>query len=257
MVSEGNRIIELAKYLSTLGISVNIGKNKARGHKGFFMHCSTDYRIDISKDISHKEILSTLLHEFAHFVHYKYDKCLKSLAFVFDGFSDDLREELIKITVLDISKDFASKLYDTKKSLREEIRVLNKRIKSDYPDFKMTEKNNKIEKNLPPALRYLLRYDNVRYNNKVYSVNKINELSLDDIEKDYIVLKSKQRAIKRINSRIARLNRYYNNPSELFARFVNLYYTNPEMTKKLAPKSYEKMKNSNIELFEKIDKIFS
>ena len=110
MVSEGNRIIELVKYLSTLGISVNIGKNRARGHKGIFMHCSTDYRIDISKDISQEEILSTLLHEFAHFVHYRYDKGLKSLAFVFDVFSDDLREELIKITVLDISKDFASKL---------------------------------------------------------------------------------------------------------------------------------------------------
>ena len=36
MVSERNRIIRLKEYFESLGIEVNIGKNKARGNKGFF-----------------------------------------------------------------------------------------------------------------------------------------------------------------------------------------------------------------------------
>ena len=35
-------------------------------------------------ELSDEEVLSVLLHEFAHYVHYKHDKKLKSLDFAFD-----------------------------------------------------------------------------------------------------------------------------------------------------------------------------
>ena len=62
--------------------------------------------------------------------------------------------------------------------------------------------------------------------------------------------------IKRINSRINRLNNYYGSYNELFARFVELYYTNFDKAVKLAPILCQKMENSDIKEFEKLDKIF-
>ena len=54
----------------------------------------------------------------------------------------------------------------------------------------------------------------------------------------YITLKSKKRMLGRINSRISKLNRYYNAPTELFARFVELYFLLPLKTKEIAPNAY-------------------
>ena len=257
MVSKRNRILELKEYLSALGISVNIGKNKARGHRGVFMHNFNDFRIDIAKNIDEEGVLSTLLHEFAHYIHYSYDKNLKSLSFVFEDFSDDIREELIKVTVEEVPKEYASKLYQAKQDINNDIKLLSADIKINYPLFKITEKNAEIEKTLPLPLRYLLKYDNVKYFNQILSVEKIDEdCSLNEVQKKYIKLKSKQRALKRINSRISRLNKYYNNNSELFARFVGAYYMKPDLTKRLAPKAYAKLQNSNIQLLNGINKIF-
>lgn len=258
MVSERNRILELTEYFSSLGINVNIGKTKARGHKGIFMHSPKDFRIDIAKNIDESSTISTLLHEFAHFVHYSYDKSLKSLDFVFDEFSEDIREELINITVQDIPKEFASELYNTKDCLNNDIKKLTQIIKTDYPEFKLSEKNKDIEKNLSLPIKYLLKYDNIKYFNRLFSVKNIDDyLDLSDTQKTYIKLKSKQRALKRINSKINRLNKYYNNYSELFARFIDAYYTKPNLTKKIAPKAFYKLQCANIKLFDKVNKIFN
>ena len=51
-------------YLRNLGLEVPLN-TKARGHSGF----CTDKRIDISKDLPENEVISVLLHEFAHFIH--------------------------------------------------------------------------------------------------------------------------------------------------------------------------------------------
>lgn len=258
MVSERNRIIELKEYFSNLGINVNIGKTKARGHKGIFLHSPEDSRIDIAKNINEADTLSALLHEFAHYVHYSYDKNLKSLSFVFDDFSDDIKEELIKVTVQDVPKEFASQLYNTKDSINNEIKNLSKIIKTHYPEFKLSENNKEIEKSLSLPVKYLLKYDNVKCFNRLLSVKNIDEhTNLNEVQKNYIKLKSKQRALKRINSKINRLNKYYNNTSELFARFIDAYYTKPDLTKKLAPIACSKLKNANIQLFDCINKIFN
>ena len=249
MDCERNRILNLKTYLTSLGIQLNIGKTKARGNKGFFLHKSDDFRIDISKCVNDANVLSVLLHEFAHYVHYSYDKTLSSLDFIFSNFEDELKEELVSVTVHSIPKEFASKLYTLKQNLESEIRSLSIDIKKDYPSFKLSDNCNTIEKQLPLCFKYLLKYDKVKFFNKVYSVDEIdNSTELDKVHLSYIKLKAKQRHLKRVNSKINRLNKYYNNPSELFARFIELYYTKNDMALKLAPKASSILRNSNIPL---------
>ena len=258
MVSQRNRIIELEKYLVSIGIDINIGKNKARGHKGVFMHRSDYSRIDISKNLNDEDILSVLLHEFAHYIHYSYDSSLKSLDFIFDEYTDEIKEELIKVTISDVSKEFATSLYEKKQSLMSEIKDLSNEIKKRYPEFKLSENFRLIEKSFTNPLKYLLKYDRVKIFNKLYSIDNLDkDFFVDKEQKDYILLKSKQRYLKRINSRINRLNKYYNNSSELFARFVSMYYTKPEKVKRLAPGAYQQMKNSELSYFKKIESIIT
>lgn len=256
MVSQRNRILELENYLRSVGIDVNIGRNKARGHKGLFMHRPDGFRIDISKNLDDDSVLAVLLHEFAHFLHYSFDSSLKSLDFIFDDFNDDLREELIRVTVLDVPKDFAQSLYKMKDALSSDIKHLYESIKQELPQFKLSENNNVIERGLSGALKYLLKYDRVKIYNQLYSVDDLdNDFSLSEVQKNYILLKSKQRSLKRVNSRINKLNKYYNNPSELFARFVGMYYTNPEKVKNMAPNAYNKISKSEIPQLKIINKI--
>ena len=139
MVSERNRILRLKEYFESLGIEVNIGKNKARGNKGFFRGTNNGaYRIDISKNIGEEETLSVLLHEFAHFVHFKYDKTLSSLDFAFDNITDMMNEELVNVTVKKIPKTEAKVLFDKKDKLTSEIKEMTKQIKQISPDFKLS-----------------------------------------------------------------------------------------------------------------------
>lgn len=257
MACERDRVVALKDYLSSLGVSVNIGINKARGHKGIFMHGFDVSRIDISKGLDCDEkILSVMLHEFAHYIHYFYDKSLSSLDFIFESVTDELKEELLKITVHDVPKNFAEALYSKKIQLNEELRILTKEIKSYHPEFKLSEKFIPVENSLAKPLYYLTRYDRVKYLNTIYETNNLNDYNLEDNQKLYIQIKSKQRALKRINSRINRINRYYNHPSELFARFIDSYYMNPEYTKKIAPNACKMILNTQIPFFSKLNNIF-
>jgi hypothetical protein len=169
------------------------------------------------------------------------------LDFVFGNYTDELREELIKVTVQEVPKEYASELYNAKLVTNNEIKTLTNQIKAVYPSFKQSEKFIELERSLPIPIRYLLKYDNVKYFNTLLSVNKLDEhKELNNVQKFYLKLKSKQRMLKRITSRINRLNKYYNNPTELFARFFDAYYTKPEITQKLAPIACSKLRNSRI-----------
>ena len=89
MASERNRILNLIEYIQSYGITVNIGKNKAQVNKGFFKVTNKEkYRIDIAKGLDEISILSCLVHEFSHFIHYKYDNTLKNLDFILDSKND-------------------------------------------------------------------------------------------------------------------------------------------------------------------------
>ena len=246
MAGQRDRILKIINYLESLGIEVNIGKNKARGNKGFFKTNNNSYRIDISKGLSEEETLRVLVHELAHYVHYCEDKTLKSLNFIFGKDYENFQEDLISLTVDAVPKDFANKLFDIRDSIKNEINDISKQIKAFYPDIRLSQDNNKIAKDISKSeYKYLLKYDKVRvfsgFRNKVYSIENLRK-EFPDIKPEherYLQLNSLKRKLRRINSRISRLNRYYNKPSELFARSMEYFILKPECMKHETPKLYE------------------
>ena len=238
MVSERDRILKIVNYLESLGINVNVSKNKARGHKGFFKCInSSSFRIDISNSLTEPEILKVLIHEFAHYIHYQNDKDLLSLEFAFGSDYEDFIDELIQITVDSVPKSFASGIFSRKETLNKEIKTISKIIKSEYPNFKRSKPFVPIESNLKNPFNYLVKYDRVKVNNKIYSIASLKENSenLSKIQIAYIDLKAKQRELSRLNSKILKYNKYYNRPTELFARFCELYFLNKNNASVLAP----------------------
>lgn len=197
MACERNRILDIVQYFESLGIEVNIGKNKARGNKGFFKACNKNFRIDIAKGQSEETILKTLVHEFAHYVHYNYDKTLKSLDFIIDE-NDELTEELIKLTVESIPKNSIAPIFKAKEEIKSEI-----------------------------------------------SKSSLNPFKLNFLQKE----------LRRINSKISRLNRYYNSPTELFARSIETYLLNRDTFIKNAPNLAKSYEQKNIPLIEELNKI--
>ena len=246
MACKRNRIIALKKYIESLGAEVNIAKNKARGNNGRFIYKNNNSKIEVSKKLSEDEILSSLTHEFAHFVHYNYNKKLNSLDFIFDNLTDELEEELINITVQTIPKDYAQRLFNLKDKLKNQLSEYLKTIKGIYPDFKQTTPYKAIEKRIKFPANYLLKYDNVKLMNKIYSVKRLeNDFSyMSECDIAYIRLKSAQRHIRNINSRINRLNKYYNNKSELFARCFDMYCNNSDKLKEFAPNVFKLLNNA-------------
>ena len=113
-----------------------------------------------------------------------------------------------------------------------------------YPEFKKSMPLKNLEKTLPLPAKYLLKYDRIKFMSRVYSIDKLNydDLSLSDLQKKYILLKSRQRLLCRLNYKINKLNKYYETPTELWARFVELYFTDAKKTKEIAPNIYNKFK---------------
>lgn len=246
MACTRDSIIKLVNYIESFGISVNIGKNKARGNKGFFKTNGKEYKIDIRKNLSEKEVIRILVHEFIHFVHYTYDKTLKSLDFIFPNCFDEYYEDLIKLTVDTVPKDFAMELFEKKTLLKNRADILAKKIKTTYPDIKLSNKNNFLNKEISKyGFKYLLKYDRVKilsgFSTKVLSVENLqNDFPhVNPIYCDYLILCSLKRQINRVNGKISRLNKYYNSLSELLARSFEYFVTEPETMKELTPKLYD------------------
>lgn len=238
MVNQRNVIVELKKYFESLGLVVNIGKTKARGNKGFFLNRGKEnYRIDISSGLDESGVLPTLLHEFAHYIHYEKDSSLTSLDFIFTNLSQKQSDELINVTIENIPKQMAKPLFDLKKDLENEIQKRVTVLQEMYPNFKKSSACSVIENKIKYPAKYLLKYDNVKVLFKVYSVNDLKEdfpLLRNDFVA-YIELKSLQRRLRKVNSRISKLNKYYNQPCELWAHFFELYFTNNEKAVSIAP----------------------
>lgn len=231
MACKRNCVIEeLVDYIESLGVIVNIGKTKARGNKGIFCTKNGCYRIDIAKTVKEENILSTLLHEFAHYIHYKYDSTLTSLDFLFGELSDVEKEELIGITVKKVPKDFAVSLYKAKEELEVQNKQYIKILKATYPEFKASERFRKLERGF------------FRFN-------------LTELQLSYIQLKSNQKYIAKINAKINKMNKYYNQPSELWARFFELYYTDRNSTQQIAPNVAEKFTRCELPEIVQINKI--
>lgn len=241
MVSERDRIISVANYLESLGIEVNIGKNKARGNRGIFLFNTKNQfnRIDISNTVKEEKVLQTIIHEYSHYIHRMYDSAMNSLDFVFGNYDGVIENELINITVNTISKITAKEIFAEKEKTTKQIKEISNVIKSNSV-YKSAKSFDEIKKSISYPLKYLANYDKVKIFNKNFSIENIDEYSLTNMEKQYLILKSKQRKLRRINSKISKLNKYYIKPSELFARFAETYFTDINTAKRIAPESCKK-----------------
>ena len=232
---------DLINYLKSLGIKVNT-KTKALGHQGFFRV----NRIDISKNIKTERIIPTLLHEFAHYIIFKIKPICKDFNPIFNDNSDIIYNELIKITNFVDENSTLDKWYKQKENIQQSIKNYEKIIKATYPNFKRNE-------NFKPFIKYsrfsdarhLIKYDAIKvlhwFSYKTYSIINL-ENEFPDMPKEfisYLKLKSCQRKQTSVSRKINKLKKYYKEPTELFARFIESLFINKEYTKELAAYTYK------------------
>ena len=136
-----------------------------------------------------------------------------------------------------------------KEQVKKKIKSLEAIIKKYYPNFMRSKKFKEFDKYIKKSkARYLLRYDRVKFVSPF--LRHIEILSIDGLEQDfpdmptafcaYIRLKSAQKKQARISARINKLNKYYEKPTELFARLVEGLYIDPNKTQALAPLACER-----------------
>lgn len=241
----------LIKYFRSLGLDVHTS-TKARGHQGFYMN----KRIDISKNIPEERVVPTLVHEFTHYIHAQIEPFMEktggSLEVIFDD-SDDIsryEKELIKVTNFVDNHSKCEKLKTHKLIIKDHIIECERIIKKKYPKFLRSKKFKDFDKYIKKSkAKYLLKYDRVKLISGMF-FKKVEVFSIDNIEKDfadmpkefaaYIRLRSYQKKQARVSARINKLNKYYNKPSELFARFVEGLYLNSKVVQNIAPYTYKR-----------------
>lgn len=240
------------KFLKDLGIDVHLN-TKARGNAGF----CTGSRIDVSKNLSEEKSKDVLLHEFAHYVHYKLEpdmaKTHGTLEKLFDTdeklIVEEIENELFQITLIVFNGQTTRRIEALKENLGTKIKEEREKIKKYYPNFQSGKKFKEFERYVRfSSAKYLLKYDRVIVRGGWFTMD--TTISVKTIEDDfpkmpeafvaYIRMKSYERHRNRINSRNARINRYLKQPTELFARFFQFYCSDIEGAKLLAPLSVKK-----------------
>lgn len=236
---------QLIKYFKSLGIEVHTS-TKARGHQGFFLK----NRIDISKNISEHRIIPTLLHEFAHYIHSKIEPDMNktdgNLSVLFKSENPIYLIELIKVTNFVDENSLCVRLYEHKDRVKKRIKELEEIIKIDYPKFMRSKKFKEFDRYIKKSkARYLLKYDRVKLIEGGLFRRTTKLFTIDNLEKDftdmprafaaYIRLKSFQKKQARISSRINKYKKYYQKPTELFARLVEGLYLDREWVEAIAP----------------------
>lgn len=236
---------ELINYFKSLGLEIHT-TTKARGHQGFFLK----NRIDISKNTPENRIIPTLLHEFAHYINNKIEPDINktggTLKKIFLSDNPIYKEELIKVTNFVDENSLFIKLFEHKDRIKSKIKTQEQIIKSEYPNFQRSKKFKEFEKYIHKSnAKYLLKYDRVKVIEGGIFSRKIKIYTIDSIEQDFpnmpaafiacIRLKSLQRKQSRISAKINRRKKYYERPTELFARFVEGLYLDREWVEALAP----------------------
>ena len=237
---------DIINYFKNLGIDVRT-KTKARGHQGFFLK----NRIDISKNIPEYRKVPTLIHEFAHYIHYRIEPEMQktggTLESLFNSTNPIIKSELLEVTHFVDENSLCKKLEKHKTLVKQRIKSEETIIKSDYPKFMRSKRFREFEKYIKKSdAKYLLKYDRIKLikgfwkkDVKIYSIDNI-ENDFPDMPKAfaaYIRLKSYQKKQARISSKINKSKKYYSKPTELFARFVESIFLDKEHTEKLAPLS--------------------
>lgn len=241
----GLREKELIKYFKSLGLEVHT-TTKARGHQGFYMK----NRIDISNNIPECRIIPTLLHEFTHYIHSKLEpQMLRTggrLEILFDDTNTECyKEELIEVTLFIDKNSKCEKLEQHKQLVKEKILEQERIIKKTYPKFQRSKKFKEFDNYIKKSnAKYLLKYDRVKLVTGMF-FKKCEIYSIENIEKDfcdmpeafaaYIRLNSWRKKQSRISAKINKLKKYYQKPTELFARLVEGLYLNPQRIQIIAP----------------------
>lgn len=240
---------QLIKYLESLGLMVNT-TTKARGHLGFFMK----NRIDISRNVPKYRVIPTLLHEFAHYIHYGLEpdiaKTGGTFTKIFREENPVFETELFKVTNFVDENSLCVRLFEHKARIKEQIKEYENIIKKDYPGFLRSKVFREFDKYIKKSnAKYLLKYDRVKILSGFWR-KRYQVLSVTSIEEDfpkmpaafcaYIRLRSCQRKQKRVSSRINRIQKYYKRPTELFARLVEGLYIDKEWVCALAPYTTER-----------------
>ncbi len=238
------------EFLRECGIEVKTN-TKARGNQGLYQK----NRIDLAKNIKDDKAISVLVHEFAHHIHYKTDKDFiktgGSLEKLFD--TKDIKEiksELIQVTRLTDKNSRLTVFLDAKEETSKTIKSMQSAIKRDYPNFQRSKKFVEFEKYIKNTdAKYLTKYDVIKII-KGFFIKKEVILSVKNIENDfpnmpkafqiYIKLCSLQRKQSKLARRINKLSKYYEKPTELFARFVSGYFMTPETVETIAPNATHK-----------------
>lgn len=232
-------------FLRDLGITVKTN-TKARGNNGIFFK----NRIDISRDLKDDKAIEVLVHEFAHYIHDKIETGINktggSLECIFKvSNASKIKSELILVTNKLEKNTKLEAFINAKKNISDSIKSMQKSIQKDYPNFQRSKKFVEFDKYVKNSdAKYLIKYDAIRIKKgwilkkeRVYTVNNI-ENDFPDMPKSfqtYIKLCSLKRKQMRISRRITKMNKYYERPAELFARFVQGYFFNPDEISKIAP----------------------
>lgn len=261
---------QMTDFVRSLGLSVNT-KTKARGHQGFFLQ----NRIDISAALPVKRKIEVLIHEFTHYIHSRIDSTVLKNHGTLDSLFpnadiETIEKELIKVTrFIDSNKSY--KLLSSKRvDILSDIKQISNKIKEVYPDFKRSYPYQRFERTIKKTdAKYLLKYDLVQVKvmfltkPKIYSVKTVDAdfPEIEEQARNYIKLKSKQRTLRKISSRLNRLDKYYNRPTELFARFVEALFVDTNAVSELAPYTYlvfckELTDNKYLELADFINNFF-
>lgn len=235
----------LVKFFRSLGLTVNTS-TKARGNLGLY----TKNRIDISKDIEEDRVVPTLVHEFAHHIHYKIENTDISKGGTLEKLFDtkdveEIRKELVELTNSTDYDKRSEVLIALKEKTSKTIQKLQYAIRQDYPDFQRSKVFKEFDRYVKNSnARYLLKYDVVRIREGFF-FPKSKILSIANLEKDfpdmpkpfvyYIRLKSEQRKQSKITRRMKKMGKYFLKPTELFARYVQNYFCTPDEVRKMAP----------------------
>lgn len=165
----------------------------------------------------------------------------------------NIKKELLEVTKFVDVNSHLTKLFEHKEQVKKKIRTQEEIIKKYYPKFMRSKKFKEFDKYIKKTkAKYLLKYDRVKFiTPHILKMLRREEFySIQTIEQDfpdmptafcaYIRLKSAQRKQSRISARINRLNKYYEKPTELFARLVEGLYIDEARVRALAPHSTQR-----------------
>ena len=245
---------EFINFLNKNKIEINT-HTKARGHLGIFFK----NRIDVAKNLDECQSVRVMAHEYAHYIHSKIEsdmaKTHGNLEILFRSQAQDIeiiQKELYQLT-LQVDKNASLKKFsDERLRLKSFIDVEEQLIKSYYPAFTRTGQFKEFEKYIKRSkARFFQKYDRIKLvspflrREEVYCIENI-ERDFPDIPEPFVAylrLCSYKRRRAKLSRRINKYDKYYKQPSELFARFVESFFVDKRLATDYAPFATERFFN--------------